>query len=142
MCCATIRSVPFRLSPLAVSVSIVIIHVLGDAISPAIFGAILDWTNGDWQATMICMNCWLIWCSVFWGAAYYLADKKAKEGYTHREGALFDDTPNDSHRASQQEPPLERIDNANIYVDDTEIDTETETSQAIIAEMPDKPKTS
>lgn len=73
-----IWAVPFRLAPLACSLSIIFIHVLGDAISPAIIGAVLDATK-NWRLTMTVNTCWLCWSVLFWGLAWRAASKRAME---------------------------------------------------------------
>jgi sugar phosphate permease len=75
---AVIWSVPFRLSPLACSLSIMFIHILGDAISPAIIGALLDATKQNWTLTMTLNTLWLIWSVLFWAWAWQAAERKAK----------------------------------------------------------------
>lgn len=74
---AVIWSVPFRLAPLACSLSIMFIHIFGDAVSPAIIGAVLDWTHNNWRMTMTVNTCWLGWSVVFWGWAWRAAEAKA-----------------------------------------------------------------
>lgn len=73
-----IWAVPFRLSPLAISLSIVTIHLFGDASSPVIFGAVLDATHGDWQATMFGHGLWLVWSVVFWAWGWWKVSRQTK----------------------------------------------------------------
>lgn len=75
---AVIWAVPFRLAPLACSMSIMFIHILGDAISPAIIGAVLDATRQNWTLTMSLNTFWLLWSVMFWGWAWRAAEAKAQ----------------------------------------------------------------
>jgi hypothetical protein len=64
------RSVPFDLAPLACAMSVVFVHVLGDAISPLILGAILDRTDNNWSLTMLLNVCWCGWSVLLWAAGW------------------------------------------------------------------------
>jgi hypothetical protein len=76
---AVIWAVPFRLAPLACSLSIMFIHILGDAVSPAIVGAVLDATKNNWRLTMTLTTCWLLWSVLFWAWAWRTAEAKARQ---------------------------------------------------------------
>jgi len=76
---AVIWAVPFRLAPLACSLSIMFIHILGDAVSPAIVGAVLDATQNNWRLTMTLTTCWLLWSVLFWAWAWRTAEAKARQ---------------------------------------------------------------
>lgn len=66
--------------PFALSVSTICIHVLGDAISPPIIGAMVDKTD-DWQLSMFVASCWLILSVVFflmaWRASIHRIKREA-----------------------------------------------------------------
>jgi MFS family permease len=74
-----IWSVPFEDAPLALALSVVVMHILGDVISTAAVGEILDATNEDWRFAMMCAVTWLIWAAVFWGLGWRAATKREFE---------------------------------------------------------------
>jgi hypothetical protein len=50
--------------------SVVVTHLLGDAASPSIIGAVLDATHDNWVLSMNLCSCWLGWCVLFWFIAW------------------------------------------------------------------------
>ncbi len=74
---AIIWSVPYRLGPLAVAMSSVGLHVLGDAISAPILGLLLDRTDNNWNLSFFLVALWLSWTLLFFGIGWQLASKKA-----------------------------------------------------------------
>jgi len=70
-----IWSVPFRFSALAVAMSSVGLHVLGDAISAPILGLLLDRTNDNWDLCFFLISCWLVWTVLCFGIGWRLSKK-------------------------------------------------------------------
>ncbi|CEP02978.1 Major facilitator superfamily (MFS) profile domain-containing protein [Plasmodiophora brassicae] len=59
-----------RLRPLALAISTMTIHLLGDAASPTLIGATLDWLSRDWLLTCRLMIIWLVAAYVCWHRAH------------------------------------------------------------------------
>ncbi|GAB5359482.1 hypothetical protein AAMO2058_000547700 [Amorphochlora amoebiformis] len=75
MCLTPINScvvwiTPYRVSPLALALSVLANHLLGDAVSPIIIGALLDRTNKDWRAVFVIACLWLVWPIFLWLPAW------------------------------------------------------------------------
>eukprot|EP01006_Ploeotia_vitrea_P047213 TRINITY_DN67105_c1_g16_i1.p1 TRINITY_DN67105_c1_g16~~TRINITY_DN67105_c1_g16_i1.p1 ORF type:complete len:548 (-),score=243.37 TRINITY_DN67105_c1_g16_i1:267-1910(-) len=75
---AILWGVPDQLRPMAMALSVVFTHALGDAISPVVMGRMLDSTNDNWNLVMFCTSLWLIWTVISWGWGYRLAAKVAQ----------------------------------------------------------------
>lgn len=71
-------SVPVHLQPLAVSFCALVIHALGDAISPVLIGAMLDFTHGNWRFSGIAFSSVLIISSVLWFIAWQFQRRKLR----------------------------------------------------------------
>jgi len=72
---AILWSVPFRYSGLAVALSAVGLHVLGDAISPPILGKLLDRTSDNWNLSMFLIALWLGWSVLFFCFGWRLSKR-------------------------------------------------------------------
>eukprot|EP00467_Chlorarachnion_reptans_P004752 CAMPEP_0114520764 /NCGR_PEP_ID=MMETSP0109-20121206/19799_1 /TAXON_ID=29199 /ORGANISM="Chlorarachnion reptans, Strain CCCM449" /LENGTH=481 /DNA_ID=CAMNT_0001701769 /DNA_START=253 /DNA_END=1695 /DNA_ORIENTATION=+ len=75
MCLTPINSTvvwitPYQVAPLALALSVMANHLLGDAISPIIIGGLLDQTNNDWRTVFVLMAFWLVWPILFWFPAW------------------------------------------------------------------------
>mmetsp|Transcript_5387 Transcript_5387/g.7946 ORF Transcript_5387/g.7946 Transcript_5387/m.7946 type:complete len:509 (+) Transcript_5387:24-1550(+) len=64
---------PYQVTPLALALSVLSNHLLGDAISPIIIGALLDSTNNDWRTVFVLLSFWLVWPIVVWVPAWRFA---------------------------------------------------------------------
>jgi len=68
-----IWSVPARDTPLALALSVMLLHIFGDVASTAAIGEILDQTDKNWVLAMdICVT-WLLWAVFFWGVGWKIA---------------------------------------------------------------------
>jgi len=76
---AMLWAVPVSIQPLAVALGIVLVHCLGDAISPVIIGRILDATNQDWQLAMTILVLALVPSSLVWSWGLILAMRKQNQ---------------------------------------------------------------
>jgi len=72
---AILWAVPYRLGPLAVAMSSVGLHVLGDAISAPILGFLLDRTHNDWNLSFFFVALWLSWTIVCFAIGWRLSKK-------------------------------------------------------------------
>eukprot|EP00466_Bigelowiella_natans_P008879 jgi/Bigna1/77555/fgenesh1_pg.48_\ len=84
MCLTPINSTvvwitPYEVSPLALAISVLSNHLLGDAISPIIIGEILDYTNRNWRTTFVLMAFWLIWPILLWIPAWSYARSQLRQ---------------------------------------------------------------
>ncbi len=52
--------------PMAMAISVLGVHILGDALSPIIVGSLLDHTNKNWNLCMLLMCAWGVWAVVFY----------------------------------------------------------------------------
>lgn len=68
---------PYRLNPLALALSVVVTHLLGDALSPVLVGALHDRTRA-WNETMIIASSWLAFSVFFFALALYYAQVRAR----------------------------------------------------------------
>lgn len=108
---AIMWSVPFRLNPLALGMSVVFTHMLGDAASPVIVGVVQDRTD-SWKTTMVLASSWLIWSIMFFGFAVYFAKQRAADhGVRVARGELhmFADgerSPTSGRRSETPDAPL------------------------------------
>lgn len=73
---AIMWSVPFRYNPIAIAMSVVSTHVLGDATSPIIVGAILDRTHNNWNVSMMLCSLWLGWSVLLFFLAWRIAVRR------------------------------------------------------------------
>lgn len=55
--------------PMAMAACVMFTHVLGDALSPVLLGAIKDHTH-SWNTTMLIAASWLTWNVLFYFLAY------------------------------------------------------------------------
>jgi hypothetical protein len=69
--------VPIPYRPMSMAVSVLGIHLLGDALSPIIIGYLVDKT-GNWNLSMLIMSFWLFWGVLFYGIAFYFARQTAQ----------------------------------------------------------------
>lgn len=74
---AIMWSVPFQYNPIAIAMSVVSTHALGDAISPFAIGGLLDATGDDYSLVMMLASGWLIWSVLGFSAGWAIAHKKA-----------------------------------------------------------------
>lgn len=63
-------ALPVSLQPLGMSVSVALIHCLGDAISPFFIGKLLKHTHDNWRLCMEIMSSCLIVSSLLWGLGF------------------------------------------------------------------------
>lgn len=83
MCLTPINSgivwiIPYKVAPLGMAMSVLCNHLLGDAISPIVIGALLDSTHNNWRSTFVLISMWLIWPILMWGPAWHFARKELK----------------------------------------------------------------
>ena len=74
---ALMWSVPPENRAMAMALSVIIIHLLGDVPSPVVIGAI-DRSHAP-QFTFLATSSWLAWAVVCWGLAWFLARRQNNE---------------------------------------------------------------
>jgi len=86
-------SVPFKDTPLALALSVMVLHIFGDVTSTALIGKVLDMTNEDWTLAMDLCVTWLFWAVLFWGVGWRIAPSR----YVQPQELLMEPTSHDGH---------------------------------------------
>ena len=73
---ALLSVAPKNMRSLAMAMSILLMHALGDLPSPFLMGVITDQV-GSIRLALICLCLWLFWTVLFWGIGVYLARGRA-----------------------------------------------------------------
>ena len=74
---AILHSVAPESRPMAIALSIVIMHLFGDVPSPIVVGFLEQKTDSP-PLTLLITCCWLVWPALLWGGASFLSVLKVR----------------------------------------------------------------